>query len=533
VVLFAWSGAHFVRGAAIILQMNIKPSPAFMLAPVALTILVSLAGCGGGGGSADTGSATVPAPGTPVTSPVTTAPDTRPDMVKLAASCQRPRSGLSAGGVRFTDRQGTLTDELKWVRSYVDETYLWYQEVPNVSPTGYSNPIDYFDVLKTPAITASGRPKDQFHFTYATDAWEATSQNGVELGYGISWSSTDEGVLPRVWRVTMVEPGSPASAAGLRRGDTVVSVDDVSISDTSSAGIDVLNAGLLPARAGVSHRFVMRRPGDTLNVTMSAQNVSATPVQSAQVLLTQTGRIGYLVFNDHNAVAETQLIGAIRFFKEDRVDDVVLDMRYNGGGYLDIASELAYMIAGPGPTTGKVFERLRFNDKTAAETPLGFHTTAVGFPSPLPTAAGTALPYLGLKRVTLLTSPDTCSASESVINSLRGVDVEVNVIGGATCGKPYGFTPADNCGTTYFAIQFQGVNAKGYGDYADGFQPTCRASDDLSRGLGDVSESMLSAALQYRNTGVCPVMATSLAAGKSTPLRTVRPQAKAIAILRS
>ena len=62
--------------------------------------------------------------------------------------------------------------------------------------------------------------------------------------------------------------------------------------------------------------------------------------------------------------------------------------------------------------------------------------------------------------MTVLTGPDTCSASESVINGLRGVDVEVNLIGGPTCGKPYGFYPQDNCGTTYFAIQFQGVNAR-------------------------------------------------------------------------
>ena len=79
-----------------------------------------------------------------------------------------------------------------------------------------------------------------------------------------------------------------------------------------------------------------------------------------------------------------------------------------------------------------------------------------------------ALPFLGLKHVSLLVTHDTASASESVINSLRGVDVKVDLIGNTTRGKPYGFVPQDNCSYTYFTIQFKGVNDKGFGDYADG-----------------------------------------------------------------
>jgi hypothetical protein len=74
----------------------------------------------------------------------------------------------------------------------------------------------------------------------------------------------------------------------------------------------------------------------------------------------------------------------------------------------------------------------------------------------------------------VLTTAGTCSASEAVINGLRGIDVEVNLIGGETCGKPYAFVPQPNCGTTYFAIQTQGVNNKGFGDYADGFSRPAR-----------------------------------------------------------
>lgn len=503
--------------------------------PLALATMLALSACGGGGGNSSTSSAPQSGnTGTAVTPGVST--DTRPDMVKLAASCQQPRSGFSAAGVRYPDRQGSLSDEMKWVRSFVDETYLWYREVPaSVRAENYRTPVDYFEALKTPAITASGRPKDQFRFTYTTAEWEAMSYSGVELGYGVSWSSTGENVYPRVWRVTMVEPGSPAASAGVVRGDTLVAVDGVSISDQSSSGIDVLNAGLFPQSAGASHRFTFNRNnGSTYTASFAARSLSVQPVQNVKVIDTPTGKVGYLLFNDHNAVAEGQLIAAINTLKAANVNDVVLDMRYNGGGYLALASELAYMIAGPGPTTGKVFERVIYNDKATPQQPLGFLASAAGLPAPasVATTAGTVLPHLGLRRVTMLTSPGTCSASESVINGLRGVDVEVNLIGGETCGKPYGFTPQDNCGTTYFAVQFQGVNAKGFGDYADGFQPTCRVSDDLSRPLGDTQEGMLSAALSYRSNGVCTASAQRFASGTpAAPLRLVRPVVKEAAIL--
>jgi len=509
------------------LHMNIKFYPAFT---AALATVVLLSGCGGGGGSsgATNGGATGATGGT-----VTPVTDTRSDYLKLAGACQQPRSGMSAAGVRFTDRQGTLTDELKWVRSFVDESYLWYREVPtNLRQDSYRSPVDYFADLKTQAYTTSGRPKDQFHFTYATAEWEAMSVNGVELGYGINWSSTADDVLPRVWRVALVEPGSPADRAGVQRGDTLQWVDGVSISDTTTYGTNILNTGLFPQSVGSAHRLILSRNGATVDVLLVAASLALQPVANVKVIDTPTGKVGYLLFNDHNGVAETQLIAAINTLKAANVTDVVLDMRYNGGGYLNLASELAYMIAGPAPTTGKVFERLQFNDKTPVIAPLAFLAGASGFASPAPTAAGTPLPYLGLKRVTMLTTPGTCSASESVVNGLRGVDVEVNLIGGETCGKPYGFTPEDNCGTTYFAVQFQGVNDKGFGDYANGFQPTCRVNDDLERPVGDTGEGMLSAALSYRANGFCPATASRFAAGTASALRPVRPAIKQIAIVK-
>ena len=123
----------------------------------------------------------------------------------------------------------------------------------------------------------------------------------------------------------------------------------------------------------------------------------------------------------------------------------------------------------------------------------------------------------------VLSGPGTCSASEAVINGLRGIDVEVVLVGATTCGKPYGFYPQDNCGTTYNTVQFRGVNAKGFGDYADGFTPAnapgaastkipgCAVEDDFAHQFGDPAEARLAAALGYREEGSCPAVTAASA----------------------
>ena len=121
----------------------------------------------------------------------------------------------------------------------------------------------------------------------------------------------------------------------------------------------------------------------------------------------------------------------------------------------------------------------------------------------------------------MLTGGGTASASEAFINGLRGIDVEVVIVGQTTRGKPYGFYGIDNCGTTYFTIQFRGENAKGFGDYADGFIPSdtddmfganvrgCVVADDFSHALGDPLEARLAAAIGYIKDGSCPTAAVS------------------------
>lgn len=490
----------------------------YPLSAAPLLLLSLLSGCGGGGGGAAAPAAVV----APVTPPVSTASD----WTVLANRCENPRPGT-------VDVRGSLMDELNWLRSFYDETYLWYRELPtNLRLENYTRAVDFFAVYKSSAVTSSGLPKDRFHFTYPTEVWDASSTSGSEVGYGISWVSDDSGSN---WRVATVAPDSPAALAGVQRGDALNSVDGVPVTDNSGAAVNRINAGLFPATVGQTHQLLLMRPAGGLAISLTSQQVTSPPVQNVKTIDTPTGKVGYLQFDDHNQVSEGELAKAFTTLKSAGVADLVLDMRYNGGGYLAVASELAYMIAGPEATVGKAFERLQFNDKTPPQAPQLFLDKAFGFKGSQ-LAGGAALPYLGLKRVTILTTPGTCSASESLINGLRGIDVEVNLIGGETCGKPYGFVPANNCGTTYFAIQLQGANHKGFGDYADGFQPTCRVSDDFGSALGDTSERLLSTALSYRANGICPAQPMMSRARSSTAtvgtaaMTLVRPQAKEIAI---
>jgi carboxyl-terminal processing protease len=414
-------------------------------------------------------------------------------------------------------RTATLDRERRWVRSYMDEAYLWYREIPSVNTTdpnfnlvSVPDSLDnYFQALKTRATTASGKLKDEFSFTFPTAEWEALSGSGIVAGFGAEWILGSP-TPPRNVRVAYVDPGTPAATQGVTRGLRVVSVDGVSIDDNTSAGIDTINEGLFSPVRDQSYTFVLAdASGVQRSVTMTAALITKTPVQNVSTINTPSGRVGYMTFNEHIDPAEGQLANAFTQLQSQGISDLVLDLRYNGGGFLYIASEVGYMVAGSTRTVNKTFERLQFSDRRAADTNdpesnTPFYNVASGRPN-TGTTANAPLPTLNLGRVYVLASPGTCSASEAIINGLRGVGVDVILVGGTTCGKPYGFTAKDNCGLSYFPIEFQGVNQLGFGDYADGFAPTatCTVADDFSRALGDSSEGMLAAALNHRATGSC------------------------------
>ncbi|MEM9168103.1 MAG: S41 family peptidase [Pseudomonadota bacterium] len=511
----------------------------------AVAALALIAACSDGSSPAPQPPAPPPPPPPP---PPPSGPTFTPGVFEPAsefiARCENPRSGVDIEGNPFPDVQGSTLLENFWLRSWTNETYLFNDEVDDRDPNDFDDRLDYFDILRTFRQTASGRDVDEFHFTQPTDEFLAERNSAPSATYGariVAFSTTP----PRDFRILFTEPDSPASevVAGvpqLARGTRILEVDGVDLVNggADQAEIDILNAGLFPATPGEVHDFVVQDAGATTSraITLVSANLSSNPVNRTRVISTPTGPVGYILLNTFGPFSsEEQIATAITEMDAAGVTDLVLDLRYNGGGLLATASQLAFGVAGPGPTTGRVFEQLRFNDDAgqfnpvtgAINDPLPFFTTGLGFTLP----DGAPLDSLGLSRVFVLSTESTCSASESVINGLRGIGLEVVLIGGTTCGKPFGFFPTDNCGVTYFTIQFQGTNDVGFGDYADGFipdnssaafgvrAPGCVVADDINTELGEETEAMLSAALQFRADGTCPTPPpTSVATASEAPI---------------
>ncbi|MBY0418812.1 MAG: peptidase [Pararheinheimera sp.] len=485
-----------------------------------LVTLVTLVSCGGGGGgTGNTGGTGGTGGGTP-TAPVWTAGQFN-DESQFKNFCVAPRSGADPynGGV-YPDKAGTAMHEKMWLRSWNNRTYLWYGEVADLDPASYSISA-YFNLLKTTAVTDSGVAKDKYHYTRNTAEYQQESQSGVSSGYGIEWYAAST-KAPRSFTVAYIEANSPAALAGIKRGDFLLEVDGIDfVNDGSSSGVNTLNAGLFPANSGEQHSFKFRSIDNTeVSYQLRSADVASKPVQNAKVINTDSGPVGYVQFNSYIVPAQQQLIDAVKLFRDAAISELVVDLRYNGGGLLALAGQLGYMVTGPDIIQGRYFDRLIFNNKYPNTDPITgdslsptpFYSREINYEAG--TLTNTTLPSLNLSRIYVLTTDNTCSASEAFMNGLRGIDVEVIQIGGKTCGKPYGFYPQDNCGTTYFSIQFSGINYKGFGDYPDGFNPTnspvfaadvkgCPVADDFSKALGDPEEDMLEAALYYVDNNSC------------------------------
>lgn len=487
-----------------------------------VTHALLLSGCGGGASS------TTPKPnsGGGTTSSLTTwIAGQFPNETGLKERCETPRKGIdNFTGQAFPDQQGSAQYEKMWLRSWSNNTYLWYNEIDDKNPLSYSV-LEYFDQLRTNYRTDSGSFKDNFHFTQATQEYNRLAQNGVDSGYGFNWEFVRT-TAPRKLILRYTEPNSPANIADIQRGLELKTIDGVDFVNTSSStDIDFINEALFPENVGRSHTFSFAdAQGDNVQqFTLISSSIDVVPVQNVSIINTASGKMGYMQFNTFIRNGQSGLIDAFQQFSDANVQELAVDLRYNGGGLLAMASQLAYMVAGANQTNDRTFETTQFSAKYLttnpitgdALRPMPFYDREIDWVAGVFTK--NTLPSVNLSRVYVITTDSTCSASEAFINGLQGIGVEVIQIGGTTCGKPYGFYPTDNCGTTYFTIQFQGVNEIGFGDYADGFRPTpiplyvadikgCPADDDFDHPLGSQQETLLNTAIFYEEKASCPVV---------------------------
>lgn len=401
------------------------------------------------------------------------------------AACGGGSDSAAPAGATSCDADAQKT----WLRGYMQDWYLWAGSAPNPDPAGYATLASYLDALRFPGLGAV--PNDRWSYLQDSARYNQFFGEGRTLGYGLFVNGI-ELVLPL--RVRMVEPQSPAAPAGLQRGDVIVSANGRTAADLVAANdFAVLN----PAQAGDTLTLVIDRAGVQSTVVVTAATYTLTPVPVARVLTLAGGTTaGYVMLKDFITQAEAPLATALADFRAAGATELIVDLRYNGGGRISTATALASLIAGASHA-GQVFTQLRYN---AAHQASNTSFTLASSPAP------------AFRRVVVLTGPRTCSASELVVNGLRPY-AQVVTIGGATCGKPFGFNPVASCGTTVSAVNFQSYNAANQGDYYDGIVPTCAAADTFTGALGDPAEALTAAATSYLANDSCP---TASAAADAT-----------------
>lgn len=382
----------------------------------------------------------------------------------------------------------TSTDR-GWLQCHMAEWYFWYAVAPQPDPASYADLDSFFEASLYQGDTVF--PADRWSYYESTESFNRFFGDGQNLGYGMSVAGLEvEGRPDLPLRVRYVEPLSDAATKGLLRGEQIVSINGVPASSyIANNDFSVLT----PANPGDVLNLVVRNGGIDRNVSLVASVHALTPVSGVGVVTSPLGRrVGYVQVKDMISQVLSPLDAAFAQFRAQGVTEVVLDLRYNGGGLVSVGRTVASYVGGD-RTAGRDYTRLLYNDQRAP-----FNNQTFVFENPSAAA--------DLARVYILTGPRTCSASEQLINGLAPF-VAVVQIGDTSCGKPVGFLPQSNAGNTFSVVAFESVNQNNQGRYWDGLAPTCSVADDLDHPQGSAAEGLLAAALDHADTGACPAQA--------------------------
>lgn len=365
------------------------------------------------------------------------------------------------------------------------DVYLWNTQIPsNFDARSYADPnAEMMAIRQYSNETGFTDPVDRFSFAITQEEWDNTS-SGIEQDFGMSiffFTPTD-------LRVKYAESASPSGLAGIKRGWQIVKINGNAKIDTTAASIDrIVEAVFYSSNTS----FTFKKPdGSTVDITLDAATYQTHPVFADSVYTVNSKNVGYLALNSFlgdTTDIYNRFSTIFSNFQAQNVSEVIIDLRYNGGGYVSMAEKLANYLV-PSAGNNQVMLKQTFNSNYSSYNS---------------TTRYNKIGSLNIDKVFFIVSDNTASASELLINALKPF-VDEALVGPAynTYGKPVGYFPIPVGDWYTFPISFKTVNKDGYGNYFDGFTIDHPTGDGLDKDWGDTEENCLRSVLTYIQTGV-------------------------------
>ncbi|HYF31418.1 MAG TPA: S41 family peptidase [Chitinophagaceae bacterium] len=362
------------------------------------------------------------------------------------------------------------------------ELYLWYNQIPSsFNAQSYTDLDKIMTAIRTyskePGFT---NPVDRWSFAYKQKDWDNVS-SGSALDFGMSVFFRVEGDL----RVKFVEKASPAGLKGIRRGWRITKINGNTNITTGNAAF-IVNAIFESPNASITFQ---KPDGSSVDIDLVAAAYQENPIFLDSVYTAGTKKVGYMVFNSF--LGDTTAIynkfqQVFNKFTQQNVTDVIIDLRYNGGGYVSMQHKLANYLIKPS-ANGSLMMTQSFNDKYAQ-----FFNESTNF---------TKLGALNPEHIYFIVSNNTASASELLINNLKP-HMDVKLVGPSkTYGKPVGYFPYPVGDWYVFPVSFRSTNSTGQGNYFDGMALDNTVADGLDKDWGDINEASLASVLKHISTG--------------------------------
>lgn len=361
------------------------------------------------------------------------------------------------------------------------DLYLWYNQLPaNMNARQYADPAAILQAVRSYSNEPGySQPVDRWSFAVKKEDWNnASTGSEADLGFSVLFNTATD------LRVKFVERESAAGRAGIERGWRILAINGNTRIDTTSSSIQMIVDAVFNSSNG---NFKFRKPdGNTVDIALSAAPYNEHAVMADKIFNLSDGtRVGYMVFNSFmsdTTDSYNEFARVFSRFAQNNVRELVIDLRYNGGGYVTVAEKLANYLA-PATANGQKMMVQTFNDKYSRYNETTYFKKTGG---------------VNVNRIYFIVSSGTASASELVINSVKPF-VDVKLIGPSTAthGKPVGFFPLSAGSWYVFPVSFKTVNKNGEGNYYNGFPVYQRVRDGVDFNWGDANESCLKAALDH------------------------------------